>query len=322
MGSCDEVWKRIWKLSVPKSAQNFLWRLAKNILPTRSNLEKKGIILDTSCPLCESAVENIDHLFMQCEVTRAVWFSSPLGIHVPPQVDIKCWMRTWLAASDVLAQQLFGVTLWMVWKSRNQKVFNSVKFDPVNVGMCASNFVEDFNKANLPIRTLLETQRPENWSPPDRNFIKINVDAGCFLDGSTGWGFIVRNAAGLVQFAATKLEGISVSPLLAECLGLRWCLAWAVDNRLSNIIIESDAEVVVKCLHGALVIAEIELVILDCLNLMNSLSNVIVVSISRHCNEVANSLVSLSRISGCCSWVGYMPDYCMDSYCKDLLSVK
>jgi hypothetical protein len=70
------------------------------------------------------------------------------------------------------------------------------------------------------------------------------------------------------------------------------------------------------------VIAEIELVILDCLNLMNNLSNVIVVSISRQCNEVANSLVSLSKISGCCSWLGYMPDYCMNSYCKDLLFVK
>jgi hypothetical protein len=64
MGSCDELWKRIWKLSVPKSVQIFLWRLAKNILPTRSNLEKKGIILDTFCPFCESAVENVDHLFI------------------------------------------------------------------------------------------------------------------------------------------------------------------------------------------------------------------------------------------------------------------
>jgi hypothetical protein len=65
---------------------------------------------------------------------------------------------------------------------------------------------------------------------------------------------------------------------LDECLGLRHCLAWAVDNKLSIIITESDAEIVVKCLYVAPVFVEIELVILDCLNFMISLSNVVVVS--------------------------------------------
>jgi hypothetical protein len=43
------------------------------------------------------------------------------------------------------------------------------------------------------------------------------------------------------------------------------------------------------------------LLVLDCLDYMATLSNVVVVSISISCNEVANSLVILSKIGGCCS---------------------
>jgi len=65
------------------------------------------------------------------------------------------------------------------------------------------------------------------------------------------------------MFAETKVDGISMSPLLAECMGLRWCLAWAMENQLSNFIIELDAESVVNCLHCAPLIAQIELLILN-----------------------------------------------------------
>lgn len=65
-----ELWRRIW------SAQNFLWRLAKNILPTRMNLSKKGIDLDVCCRLSHSETEDSDHLFMHCLLNQL--FGSPL----------------------------------------------------------------------------------------------------------------------------------------------------------------------------------------------------------------------------------------------------
>ena len=46
---------RLWKALIPNKIKNFMWRLAKNILPTRHNLQRKGIVLDTSCPLCGPA---------------------------------------------------------------------------------------------------------------------------------------------------------------------------------------------------------------------------------------------------------------------------
>ena len=45
----NKLWKEIWRAYIPNKIKNFMWRLAKNILPTRSNLQKKGITLDTLC---------------------------------------------------------------------------------------------------------------------------------------------------------------------------------------------------------------------------------------------------------------------------------
>lgn len=43
---------KIWRATIPNKVKNFTWRATKNIMPTRANLEKKGVVLDTSCPLC------------------------------------------------------------------------------------------------------------------------------------------------------------------------------------------------------------------------------------------------------------------------------
>jgi len=50
----------------------------------------------------------------------------------------------------------------------------------------------------------------------------VNVDAGCFNDGFTGWGLVIRDHTGAVRLIACKLEEVELTPMLAEALGLRW----------------------------------------------------------------------------------------------------
>ena len=38
-----QVWKHMWKLKVQPRTKIFMWRLARNILPTRSKLLSKNI---------------------------------------------------------------------------------------------------------------------------------------------------------------------------------------------------------------------------------------------------------------------------------------
>ncbi|KAK2373516.1 hypothetical protein QL285_074547 [Trifolium repens] len=136
----------------------------------------------------------------------------------------------------------------------------------------------------------------------------MNVDAGCFNNGKTYWGMLIRDDRGLPLFAASKSEEIQISPTLAEAMGLRWHLNLAKENRYENLLIELDAEVVVKCLSGRLKLAEIENVILDCSNLLSSLCNTRVSHIGRAKNMEAHSLVGVARNVGSKSWVGNVPN--------------
>lgn len=49
--SNKNLWKGVWKIHAPNCVQNFIWRLAKDILPIKSRLERKGISLDIQCRL-------------------------------------------------------------------------------------------------------------------------------------------------------------------------------------------------------------------------------------------------------------------------------
>jgi hypothetical protein len=65
-----------------------------------------------SCPLSNSSLEDTNHRFMRCPT--AILFLS--GIHVLDHLDLKSRMM------------LFCISLWLIWKYRNQKVFNQTFF--------------------------------------------------------------------------------------------------------------------------------------------------------------------------------------------------
>jgi hypothetical protein len=92
----DKLWKEIWRAPIPNKIKNFMWRLAKNILPTRSNLHKKGILLDLQCPLCHDENESSHHLFLKCNLLKVYLFASYLGSHIPTDIDLHDWILKWL----------------------------------------------------------------------------------------------------------------------------------------------------------------------------------------------------------------------------------
>lgn len=64
------LWKAIWKVVAPNCVKNFLWRVEKDILPTRGRLERKGLRIDTICLICCSEKETPNHLFMHCQLSQ------------------------------------------------------------------------------------------------------------------------------------------------------------------------------------------------------------------------------------------------------------
>lgn len=70
----QRLWKIMWNSNQQPRVRNFIWRLGKEILPTSVNLQKKGIMLDTTCSFCGEFPESASHLFMHCEYSRLTFF--------------------------------------------------------------------------------------------------------------------------------------------------------------------------------------------------------------------------------------------------------
>nr|GEV21037.1 RNA-directed DNA polymerase, eukaryota [Tanacetum cinerariifolium] len=57
-----------------KEINVFAWRVRLDCLPTRSNLIRRGVILDSAlCPLCDSTAEDIHHVLFRCDNAHIVF---------------------------------------------------------------------------------------------------------------------------------------------------------------------------------------------------------------------------------------------------------
>lgn len=86
------LWKRIWTALVHSKIKNFIWRVAKNYIPVKANLFKKGIKDSHEFPLCHNCVETSEHMFFECNISKLVCFSSPLGLCIPPNTEVLGWL--------------------------------------------------------------------------------------------------------------------------------------------------------------------------------------------------------------------------------------
>jgi hypothetical protein len=67
------LWNNIWNLKLPGKVRIFLWRLCHNSLPTKLNIQRKRVDLDTRCPVCFRMDEDGGHLFLKCKLVKQVW---------------------------------------------------------------------------------------------------------------------------------------------------------------------------------------------------------------------------------------------------------
>ena len=75
-GACSLLWKRIWKIHAPQRIKHFIWRAAKDSLPTKQNLVQQKIPMDVTCSLCEDYQEMLLHALWLCVQAKLVWKSD------------------------------------------------------------------------------------------------------------------------------------------------------------------------------------------------------------------------------------------------------
>jgi hypothetical protein len=138
-------------------------------------------------------------------------------------------------------QMIFSIT-YTIWFTRNQKVFQNVDIPVLEALNRALKHLSEYQH-NIPERN------DNSWSPPPRNFLKLNVDAHLLGDDHWGFGMLLWSADGRCVGSATRVLKGWEDATLAEAVGIREALTWIDNQKLQRVIIETDAEVIMKAMQ-------------------------------------------------------------------------
>nr|GFB07203.1 RNA-directed DNA polymerase, eukaryota [Tanacetum cinerariifolium] len=97
-----------WVKYIPIKVNVFSWRARRDCLPTRVQLIRRGVTLEsTNCPLCRSCEEDIHHAWSSFSDWNS-WFSA-----IRLSSKVKC-----------LLEGVFCVAWWSIWLLRNRTIFD------------------------------------------------------------------------------------------------------------------------------------------------------------------------------------------------------
>ena len=80
--SDPQGWQTIWKLGIPEKVKIFLWKAAKNFLPTMENLWKRKVVQEPICQICKKELENIPHALLDCKLAKKMWRHTHIAAEV------------------------------------------------------------------------------------------------------------------------------------------------------------------------------------------------------------------------------------------------
>ncbi|GKC39617.1 RNA-directed DNA polymerase, eukaryota, partial [Tanacetum coccineum] len=158
-----------WIKTIPIKVNVFAWKLHLDRLPTRSNLLKRGIQVQSSLyPICNVLQEDASHLFFSCDVALAIsriicqWWN----ISWSPVDSYSGWLE-WFNSIRLgsklkgILEGVFYVSWWCLWNFRNQLLFASKKprketlFDDV----VSRSFIWSNSRCNLKLPTRVNLSR-------------------------------------------------------------------------------------------------------------------------------------------------------------------
>jgi hypothetical protein len=67
------AWLQLWAQPCAPKTKHLLWRLAHGSLPWKLNYKRRGMEIDTICPMCSRLDEDGGHIFIHCKQVKAVW---------------------------------------------------------------------------------------------------------------------------------------------------------------------------------------------------------------------------------------------------------
>ncbi|GJW56983.1 RNA-directed DNA polymerase, eukaryota [Tanacetum coccineum] len=122
-----------WVKFIPIKINIFAWRARLDRLPTRSNLVRRGVVMDSDlCPVCGLVTEDIAHVLFRCDLVGLTFRKICRWWELDWQVlmsfeDWNDWFSAIRLSSKVklMLEGVCYVAWWHIWAFRNHLIFDA-----------------------------------------------------------------------------------------------------------------------------------------------------------------------------------------------------
>uniref|UniRef100_A0A2N9HPK1 Reverse transcriptase domain-containing protein n=1 Tax=Fagus sylvatica TaxID=28930 RepID=A0A2N9HPK1_FAGSY len=300
-------WKSLWKLKIHDRLKLLLWKLAWNSLPTRDNLGVRFHLDSLLCPLCDSGIETLKHLFIECPISRIAWSLSPWSIRFDSSLfhSFVDWIKLILKPSGLGIQKseesLFSlyaaISCDVIWRRRNEVLQNPESLDPKQI---ANNIRQIYySHCQAWEYQVFDRGKSLSWRPPNPPSIKINFDAAMGVE-RVGLAAVCRDHKAKVLFIWSAVHDL-IDPLLAEAKAALLAVNKAFEAGFQSIVLEGDSLLVIQAIQNlpSTQIWTIDSVIFDIQSLLAKFSFWNASHAYRELNIVAHSIARWALSYNC-----------------------
>uniref|UniRef100_A0A803PAJ6 RNase H type-1 domain-containing protein n=1 Tax=Cannabis sativa TaxID=3483 RepID=A0A803PAJ6_CANSA len=244
------------------------------------------------------------------------WWSFIWGFRLTPKMKNFIWRvyNHWIPikvelSPDVLFElnhhlskdnmiQFIGLS-WLIWKRRNQFVFQHKKPDDSYWIPWALETLDIHLWHGQQQRKVQQSPTKSSWQPPPIGKFLINSDASLVPNHSgCGISAIIRDHNGELIAAETRFIHGFISVVLAETVAIRMGLDLVLRWSCSYVLIGADCQTVVNAIKNKEAIHTdwgniIQSILKTCCNFHSSEF----IFYPRTCNKVANSLANWARVN-------------------------
>lgn len=126
-----ETWKEIWSTPATNAEKETMWKATHRVLTTKVYLKRWGMEVTERCPFC-TGTEDLQHALMGCERARRLWRNVIPWLSAIADKQININLRTMFFSEGLpkephrrqLMRYLIMMTINIIWRTRNKKVYN------------------------------------------------------------------------------------------------------------------------------------------------------------------------------------------------------
>ncbi|KAL0014093.1 hypothetical protein SO802_001162 [Lithocarpus litseifolius] len=264
----------------------------------------RGISTDPRCPCCHGEPETILHALRDCPFNKSAWIQ--LGKQTSDPFFFSASLQDWLIAnanSQAMHHQgpgqcpwyqVFLFAIWLIWKGRNQCLFNNKNPNP---NIAKEILDRAFEFTHCACTTLVKNRRilmSIRWEKPCSGWFKLNTDGSSLGNpGLAGGGGLIRDENGDWVVGFARKIGIANS-FMAELWALRDGLLLCLQTHVQAVIVEMDSKVIVDTFSTHAEASSTGSAILeDCKQLVAQIPQVWFNHVYREANKCADFLAKL-----------------------------